>query len=558
MAKLMRNIFLLLGVIMMSTPAHATSRPILAGLAELAGLLLPSVQTQVQTAMSRPASQRGVLHYAVLVDVDVSSATDGQWLTRDGSRVWRMRFESEDAKSLSATLGDLHLPAGSILRIANAQGEVWAETVLTMQRDVFQTTMLPGEVFVLEVELSDTAFANPHIGVTQLQHGYVEMSQFEKSGSCNIDTVCPQGDNWTPQIRATARVTIDGSLCSAVLLNNTRNDGDPLLLTAHHCGLTASNAHKLQVYWNFETSQCGGRPDGSLRQSQSGATLLADNPNPDFSLARLDAPPLASYEVFYAGWDRSGNGFGNGVGVHHPSGDEKRISFFEQRPRKAQALVDGEPVQSWEVFWSEGVTESGSSGSPLFDTSGRFVGQLSGGNSSCENPGGSDVYGRLDYGWKTSNDAAEQLAVWLDPLNTGAARIDGLDSSDAPTKAQNDSYRVAPQVNQSMPLPVLANDNGARPLRILQATAANGTVAVTGASLQYTPGSSDHDTLNYVMIDRNGQTSSAQVTIDRRAYTANAASPSSTRGGAFGWPALFVLLSFAYLRKSVKTRRTIC
>lgn len=536
----MRKILFLLGALTMSASAQAASRPILAGLAELLGFRAPSVQTQVDAAMNRQASQRGVLHYAVLVETDLSSDRDGRWITRDGARVWRMRLESEDAKTLSATLGDLRLPAGSILRIANAQGEVWAERVLKMQRNVFQTTMLKGEVLVLEVELSDANFAQPHVGIHELQHGYVDMSQFEKSGSCNIDTVCPQGDDWTPQIRSTARIAIDGSLCSAVLLNNTRNDGDPLLLTAQHCGLTASNAHKLQVYWNFETSQCSGRPDGSLQQSQSGASLLAENPNPDFSLVRLDDVPPSSYEVYYAGWDRSGNGFSNGVGVHHPSGDEKRISLFEQRPRKAQALVDGEPVQSWEVFWSEGVTENGSSGSPLFDTDGRFVGQLSGGNSSCDNTGGSDVYGRLDYGWENSNNASEQMAAWLDPEGTGASRIDGLDSSDAPTKAQNDSYRIAPEVSQSIPLHVLANDNGARPLRVLSATASSGQVTNSGNAIEYTPGAADVATVNYVMIDRNGQTSDAQVTIDRRAYT-QAALP-AIRGGALGWASLISLI----------------
>ena len=42
-----------------------------------------------------------------------------------------------------------------------------------------------------------------------------------------------------------------------------------------------------------------------------------------------------------------------------------------------------------------GVTEGGSSGSPIFNQSKRIVGQLSGGSSTCNSPNYSDLYGKM-------------------------------------------------------------------------------------------------------------------------------------------------------------------
>jgi hypothetical protein len=53
----------------------------------------------------------------------------------------------------------------------------------------------------------------------------------------------------------------------------------------------------------------------------------------------------------------------------------------------------------WVVEWSQGVTEKGSSGSPLFDQDHRIVGQLAQGPSGCGSITQKDVYGRFDNSW---------------------------------------------------------------------------------------------------------------------------------------------------------------
>ncbi|MGO4776418.1 proprotein convertase P-domain-containing protein, partial [Lysobacter sp. 2RAB21] len=77
-----------------------------------------------------------------------------------------------------------------------------------------------------------------------------------------------------------------------------------------------------------------------------------------------------------------------------------------------------------------GVTEPGSSGSPLYSPEKRVIGQLHGGPSSCSATGAdrSDYYGRVFTSWTGGGTASTRLSNWLDAGNTGAQFIDGLDS----------------------------------------------------------------------------------------------------------------------------------
>jgi len=74
-----------------------------------------------------------------------------------------------------------------------------------------------------------------------------------------------------------------------------------------------------------------------------------------------------------------------------------------------------------------GVTEGGSSGSPLFDHNGRIVGQLSGGSSACVGTNGNsspDFYGRMDINWEFANTPETRLKEWLESDDTGATSVD--------------------------------------------------------------------------------------------------------------------------------------
>ena len=66
--------------------------------------------------------------------------------------------------------------------------------------------------------------------------------------------------------------------------------------------------------------------------------------------------------------------------------DEKSISF-ENDPTALSSYggtsSPGDSTHVWVKDWDKGTTEPGSSGSPLFDSNHRVIGQLHGGGAAC-------------------------------------------------------------------------------------------------------------------------------------------------------------------------------
>ncbi|MDP6986931.1 MAG: hypothetical protein QGG74_02695, partial [Phycisphaerales bacterium] len=246
------------------------------------------------------------------------------------------------------------------------------------------------------------------------------------SGACNIDVACSQGDDWSCEIPSVGVYTVDGWwTCSGAMINNTSQDHTPYFLTANHCGVTAANDQSVVIYWNYENGTCrtpgsaasGAAGDGGLAESSSGTTLRATSSTTDYTLLELIASPQASYGVSFAGWSRSTSLPTIGSGIHHPNTAEKRISI------PSSVTHDSDPAYSetyWEVNWAEGVTEQGSSGSPLFNGEHQIIGQLCCGSSFCSAPSDPDWYGKsIAASWA-------ELSPYLDPGDTGATTLDSL------------------------------------------------------------------------------------------------------------------------------------
>jgi hypothetical protein len=78
-----------------------------------------------------------------------------------------------------------------------------------------------------------------------------------------------------------------------------------------------------------------------------------------------------------------------------------------------------------------GVTEPGSSGSPLYTADQRLVGVLSGGPAFCGATGAnlSDFYGQLAHAWNGLGTASTRMRDHLDPLGSNPQFIDGIGAS---------------------------------------------------------------------------------------------------------------------------------
>lgn len=426
---------------------------------------MPAVDVaRLKAEDSRNASRKDLPpRFAAALPVDLTPRNAGTWDEIDGDRlVWRLRIASRDALSLNFGFSEFRMPAGGHLLVypaglpknANrdllraftdadndAHGQLW-------------TPIVPGDHAVIEVVVPRAKANELKLRLAKVNHDYVGFQRIAKwqmsrggaqpagtSGSCNIDVVCPEGDGWRDQIRSSAPYTRNGTFwCSGSLVNNTANDRKMYFLTAHHCGMTSAGvAASIVVYWNFQNSTCripgspgsGQDGDGSLAQNQSGSTLRATYAASDVTLLELDDPADPAFNLYWSGWDRRDTAFPGATGIHHPNTAEKRISHSTV-PTVISGYFNTTGNTHHYVQWQPtgGITEPGSSGSPLYSPEKRVIGQLHGGLSSCSATGTNrtDYYGRVAISWTGGGTNATRLSNWLDAGATGAEFIDGIDA----------------------------------------------------------------------------------------------------------------------------------
>ncbi|NJL26637.1 MAG: hypothetical protein HC897_01550 [Thermoanaerobaculia bacterium] len=357
--------------------------------------------------------------------------SSGTWETlSDGSRLWRLLIESPGAVNLNLAFRRFELPEGARLWIYNKAGDYVEGPYTTRDRSQtgeLWTPVVYGSQAVVELHVPAGSTAPLALEIGQVNHGFRSISA--KQGSCNVDVVCPEGEPWRDQIRSAVRYSISGIfLCSGTLINNTAEDGKPFVLSAAHCGANTGNAGTIVTYWMFESPSCGQLAGGDPSNNQVGATFRASHTPTDTFLYELNQTPDPDFEPYYSGWDRTGALPSGVVTIHHPSWDEKAISFDDDSLSVADVSAFGGPMVSWQTQWDQGTTESGSSGGGLWRTSnGLLVGALWGGAASCAAPTQPDYFGPFHLAWAGGGTSSTRLSDWLDPSGSGATTLEGLD-----------------------------------------------------------------------------------------------------------------------------------
>ena len=134
-------------------------------------------------------------------------------------------------------------------------------------------------------------------------------------------------------------------LCTGSILNNTKEDLKPYLLTAFHCLLSskeqasASDLSQAQFFFRYENTTCGSNTPTSP-VSMIGCTYIAGVPlenGVDGALLLLKGKIPDNLNAYYNGWDRRNIAPQSGVCIHHPQGDVKKISTYD-RPAGARTL----------------------------------------------------------------------------------------------------------------------------------------------------------------------------------------------------------------------------
>jgi hypothetical protein len=202
-----------------------------------------------------------------------------------------------------------------------------------------------------------------------------------------------------------------------------------------------------RFYFRYESPNCNNpNTAGTLDDHYiQGCFRLADsddgggNSGSDFLLVQLGAASNETFTVntlksadfsgYWNGWKSTSSASQGGAGIHHPAGDIKKISTFNGNTQSTSWGSAG--GSHWQLSWSSnsnghGVTEGGSSGSPLFNNSGQIIGTLTGGSSYCNTPTSPDLYGKMSYHWTSNGNANdEKLKPWLDPTNSNASTMGG-------------------------------------------------------------------------------------------------------------------------------------
>ena len=357
---------------------------------------LPRLRTaEMQPEQSTKRARIGAVR---VLPQALDALADGDRVRVPGGEATLLGIISEGATGLRLRLTDVNLPPGAKLYVYSLKNpdEIYGayEGRGPSGDGAFWTPPVEGEgagveLFVPDAATSHPASARSYFRVADVSHIYQDLATILKmAGACNLDVTSP----WSNTARSVGRLQFtEGSgefVCTGTLLNTTTNSLVPYLLTANHCIDTQTVARTLRVYWFYDSAV----PLSSVPRTD-GANLLSTGPQSDYTLLRLTG--TLPDGLWYSGWTTVRPPTSTPItGIHHPTGDYKRISFGNTR---SESCPTG--LSCIRVGWSSGTTEGGSSGSGIWTgpaSDPRLVGNLFGGAASCSNINGDDFYGRFD------------------------------------------------------------------------------------------------------------------------------------------------------------------
>ncbi|MBL7966688.1 MAG: T9SS type A sorting domain-containing protein [Prolixibacteraceae bacterium] len=374
-------------------------------------------------------------HYGIVQSCEIDIKKDGirTELTGKGT-IWRVKIQSENALSLGLFFRRYKLPQKAKVFVYDPSHLVLRggfTNANNNQKNILPIAEFPGKELIIE-------YFEPQLPdfEGELQLGAVTQAfrNIRQDTGDRIGINCPEGSDWQKEKHSVCLITYhdfqNSYFCTGALINNTREDETPYFLTANHCVDSEEEASTLITYFNYENTSCS-TDDAAFSQSLAGATFKAGNPHSDFSLLLLNEYPPDEYNPFYAGWDVSGANPRASACLHHPDGESKsialanntafsypeKIDWFSEDLRLISTTL---PDTHWNVLFTQGMPEEGSSGGPLFDQNKRIVGQLHGGVNSVL------LFGKLSVSWNFGEPSNQQLAYWLDPAGTKKTVIDGI------------------------------------------------------------------------------------------------------------------------------------
>lgn len=417
-------------------------------LSDIERIVLPELDNKAleQAELERRQAQPNTApQFATAIPLELTPFTHGNWeILPNGNALWRLRIYSKGAYSLNLGFSQYRMPAGASLLLYSPDGKKILGPFTPSDNEAHEqlwTPLLESDEVVLEVQIPIDKKADLKLQLKTVNHDFMNFSALT-AGACHLDVVCSAANGWgivdqyREAIQSVAAYGFEGTaFCTGFLVNNTQNNCKPYFITANHCGVNADNAPSVVVFWNYENSTCrdmrppagGNLGDGNMDTYNTGAIFRAAYAITDVTLLELDDPIADTAAYVFAGWNISKDLPEDTVAlVHHPGGEEKRISFSFQGvyPGAWGSGTDSVPDGDYLIVpkYDIGASEAGSSGAPLFNSDQQVIGQLRGGSANC-NVDGYDAFGWIRKSWTGGGTPTTSLQPWLDPANSGIEQI---------------------------------------------------------------------------------------------------------------------------------------
>ena len=385
----------------------------------------------------------GQFRFAAPTDVDLSPDNSGQWTTLPtGDRLWQLYLSSKNALGLALTLENFELPRGSKLHfISTDKKDILGsyDSDNNVESHIFFLGFIKGESGILtyfEPKSTQKAAKFTPFTIKKVYHAYQKNGLlalgFGGSLPCEINVNCAQGATVQTQKRGVVRILMVATegvgWCSGSLVNNTRQDGTPYVLSAYHCADGLHNDfNQYTFYFNYESPNCTNPAVEPTLLSLQGCAAKSGARETDFLLFELNQRVPSHFNAHFNGWNRDSFMMPAATSmVHHPQGDIKKVSLDHNRATLYNSTTTWDngtislPRSHMRVVFSEGTMEGGSSGAPIFDASGRIVAQLHGGEP-LDDPCfiAYALGGWLAKSWDGNGTPTTRLRDWLDPNSTG-------------------------------------------------------------------------------------------------------------------------------------------